>query len=77
MPNKVSEDDNEIYDDVLNTSADDNLQQNCSVEMDIYNPTWSSADFSKQSSHHCLSLFKLETLMLVLNQMCSFRSNSK
>lgn len=87
MPNKVSGDDHETYDDVLDTPADDNLQQNCTIEMDIYNPTWSSVDFSKQSSHHlqqidiprvpCFSLFKFETWMLALNPWCSFRSNSK
>lgn len=87
MPNIVSEGYYETYDGVLDTSADDNLQQNCSVEMDIYNPTWSSDDFSKQSSHpsqqmdivrvHCFSHLKLETLMLALNQWCSFRRNSK
>lgn len=38
MPNIVSEGYYETYDGVLDTSADDNLQQNCSVEMDIYNP---------------------------------------
>lgn len=87
MPNIVSEGYYEAYDGVLDTSADNNLQQNCSVEMDIYNPTWSSVDFSKQSSHHlqqidiprvpCFGLFKLETWMLALNPWCSFRSNSK
>lgn len=86
MPNKVSEDDHETYDDVLDTPADDNLQQNCTIEMDIYKPTWSGVDYSKQSSNHspqndiarvhCFSLFKPEFWMLVWNQLCSFQSKS-
>lgn len=52
MPNKVSEDDYETYDDVLDTPADDNLQQNCTIEMDIDKPTSSGVDYSKPSSNH-------------------------
>lgn len=88
VPNKVNEDDYEIYDDVLDfekTPANENIQQNVAKELDIDKPSCSSVEISKQSSHqsnqiervHCFNLFKLETVISACNQLCPFRSNRK
>lgn len=83
VPNKVNENDYEIYDDCLNfekTPANENIQQNVAKELNIEKPSCSSVEISKQSSHrsnqidrvHCFDLF-----MTPCNFLRFFRGDGK